>query len=225
MMIRSVAVLACLITAAVMGYFIRDINRRFPNPSVCEQYTKDSPAMLDGLEITPLSTHIYSYDEYRERYPDSLDAGEHAKDWKVIVYKLAFRNTTEKELRFEADSFLAVAQNSGFHNGVSQENRKKNQTIQPGEVQEIELSCTVTEILIGEKWFQKLEEETYTLVYWWYPVHSAVCAGSGQHGSIFKPVCAVGSMDRRAAGSIIWGLLRLHFPRYAGVYSESAPAV
>ena len=129
MMIRSVAVLACLITAAVMGYFIRDINRRFPNPSVCEQYTKDSPAMLDGLEITPLSTHIYSYDEYRERYPDSLDAGEHAKDWKVIVYKLAFRNTTEKELRFEADSFLAVAQNSGFHNGVSQENRKKNQTI------------------------------------------------------------------------------------------------
>ena len=95
MMIRSVAVLACLITAAVMGYFIRDINRRFPNPSVCEQYTKDSPAMLDGLEITPLSTHIYSYDEYRERYPDSLDSGEHAKDWKVIVYKLAFRNTTE----------------------------------------------------------------------------------------------------------------------------------
>ena len=167
MMIRSVAVLACLITAAVMGYFIRDINRRFPNPSVCEQYTKDSPAMLDGLEITPLSTHIYSYDEYRERYPDSLDSGEHAKDWKVIVYKLAFRNTTEKELRFEADSFLAVAQNSGFHNGVSQENRKKNQTIQPGEVQEIELSCTVTEILIGKKWFQ---EETYTLVYCWYPV-------------------------------------------------------
>ena len=51
MMIRSVAVLACLITAAVMGYFIRDINRRFPNPSVCEQYTKDSPAMLDGLEM------------------------------------------------------------------------------------------------------------------------------------------------------------------------------
>ena len=89
--------------------------------------------MLDGLEITPLSTHIYSYDEYRERYPDSLDAGEHAKDWKVIVYKLAFCNTTEKELRFEADSFLAVAQNSGFHNCVSQENRKKNQTIQPGE--------------------------------------------------------------------------------------------
>ena len=72
MMLRSVAVLACLITAAVMGYFIRDINRRFPNPSVCEQYTKDSPAMLDGLEITPLSTHIYSYDEYRERYPDCL---------------------------------------------------------------------------------------------------------------------------------------------------------
>ena len=126
--------------------------------------------MLDGLEITPLSTHIYSYDEYRERYPDSLDVGEHAKDWKVIVYKLAFCNTTEKELRFEADSFLAVAQNSGFHNGVSHENRKKNQTIQPGEVQEIELSCTVTEILIGKKWFQKLEEETYTLVYWWYPV-------------------------------------------------------
>ena len=46
----------------------------------------------------------------------------------------------------------------------------KNQTIQPGEVQEIELSCTVTEILIGKKWFRKLEEETYTLVYWWYPV-------------------------------------------------------
>lgn len=88
----------------------------------------------------------------------------------MIVYKLAFCNTTEKELRFEADSFLAVAQNSGFHNGVSQENRKKNQTIQPGEVQEIELSCTVTEILIGKKWFRKLEEETYTLVYWWYPV-------------------------------------------------------
>ena len=54
MMIRSVAVLACLITAAVMGYFIRDINRRFPNPSVCEQYTKDSPAMLDGLEMYSL---------------------------------------------------------------------------------------------------------------------------------------------------------------------------
>lgn len=27
-------------------------------------------------------------------------------------------------------------------------------------------------------------------------------------------------MDRRAACSIIWGLLRLHFPRYAGVYSN-----
>ena len=40
--------------------------------------------MLDGLEITPLSTHIYSYDEYRERYPDSLDAENNAKDWKVI---------------------------------------------------------------------------------------------------------------------------------------------
>lgn len=59
----------------------------------------------------------------------------------------------------------------------------------------------------------------------WYLYILPVCAGSGQHGSIFKPVCAVGSMDRRAACSIIWGLLRLHFPRYAGVYSESAPAV
>mgnify|MGYP000952364195 CR=1 FL=1 len=137
MMIRSVAVLACLITAAVMGYFIRDINRRFPNTSVCEQYTKDSPAMLDGLEITPLSTHIYSYDEYRERYPDSLDAGEHAKDWKVIVYKLAFCNTTEKELRFEADSFLAVAQNSGFHNGVS----KSDDTARRGAGDRIVVYC------------------------------------------------------------------------------------
>ena len=106
----------------------------------------------------------------RDGFQKMMGLVRQGKVSKVIVYKLAFRNTTEKELRFEADSFLAVAQNSGFHNGVSQENRKKNQTIQPGEVQEIELSCTVTEILIGKKWFQKLEEETYTLVYWWYPV-------------------------------------------------------
>lgn len=168
--IRSAAALLCLIIAAVMGYFIRDINRRFPNPTVCEQYTTDSPAMIDGLEVTPVSVHIYSYDEYCERYSDDSNMEEYAKDWKFAVYKVTFRNTTDRELRFGADTFMAVAQKSGFHNGVMQENRKKNQTIQPGEVQEIELTSNITEILIGKKWFQKLEEETYTLVYWWYPV-------------------------------------------------------
>ena len=59
----------------------------------------------------------------------------------------------------------------------------------------------------------------------WYLYILPFALGAVSTAAFLNRYALFGSMDRRAAVSIIWGLLRLHFPRYAGVYSESAPAV
>ena len=63
-----------------------------------------------------------------------------------------------------------VAKNSGAFNGALPEGGVYKYTIKPGEKQIVTLSTVIVEGSIAKKkWMNKLNSDTYYLVYWWYP--------------------------------------------------------
>ena len=54
---------ACIAIAAVCIALIVRVNRAFPNAEEVS-YTKDNPADLDGLEITPVNAKVYTLEDY-----------------------------------------------------------------------------------------------------------------------------------------------------------------
>lgn len=166
------AVMAIL--AVVLGicvYFIWDINHRFPNITGVEQYTKENPAVENGLQITPLD----SYEQYCEAYQE---AGKHSdmvaeqKDkYRILVFHIRYENLSDKTLVYMADNYQLEGEKSGLANGVLCENSTARNVIEPGEVQDIWVSAlALGDSLVSMDWLKKLDTDRFFLVYWRYPV-------------------------------------------------------
>ena len=169
--ISVVGIIIILISLA--AYLIYDINHRFPEP-VMYTYTFDNSANEDGLVITPLECRIYTYDNYKNEYGEAsafTEKESNSDRTRYIVFKLKFENVSQRSISYETDTFWMNGEKSGVYNGVLLEEGKKNKsTIQPGETQQFTLSTVVTApSLIKTKWIDRLDEETFYLVYRWYP--------------------------------------------------------
>lgn len=164
-----------LIGSGCIIYFIYDINHRFPNVLVVEQYTMENPANENGLEITPMSYGVYSYEQYHALYPQFIEY-DYLKDWdiasyRIIVFQVRYRNTTDQTLQYETDGYNMVAKKSGLNNGVICEGTPSQNSIDVGETQDVVLATVATAgSLVKRSWINKLDQDKYALVYWWYPV-------------------------------------------------------
>ena len=170
----AATVVVCII-AVTASYFIYDINKRFPEPAETYTYSYDSPADEGGLIITPMECKLYDYKEYEELYNYSgassgFEQGIDSDKIRALVFKIQYENTTSSDITYRTTDFSMVAKNSGAFNGVTPEGGVYKYTIKPGEKQIVTLSTVIVEgSLTKKKWMNKLNSDTYYLVYWWYP--------------------------------------------------------
>lgn len=163
-----------IIVLLIITYLIYDINKRFPEPSI-QTYDFETPAEENGLVITPMEYKVRTYDEYYNVYgEDGVYAS--AKMYKpertrIVTFTIQYENKTSDNITYETDSVQMMGEKSGVNNGVLLEGNKKNKsTIAPGEIQQYELSTLIlTPSGIQKKWINRLDEETFYLVYNWYP--------------------------------------------------------
>lgn len=172
-----VGIIAALAIIAGSVVQIMLINKGLPNVSVVHTYTKDNPALEDGLLITPLKVHVYTVEEYNETFEElsaysSLSEAEldNKKTWKIAVYTMRYENTTNETLQYYPFKYNGEAKNSHWFNGVQPIDRVHLQKIAPGEQQEIIVAAPIVEgSIITKKDFKRAEEDEYTLVYGYYP--------------------------------------------------------
>lgn len=174
-MVPAVIVLVAL--AAVCGYLIHDVNTRFPDITVIEQYTKDNPAVENGLQIAPVKYEVYTYEEYRkvfsdnDRYAYLANKERQNTDCRILVFYLRYENVSDKTLVYWADDFQVAGEKSGLSNGVQCQSTPSKNMIAPGEVQEVCVtSFAGVNSQVRRSWIDKLDTDRYALVYWCYPV-------------------------------------------------------
>lgn len=149
------------------------INSRFPNAPEC-YYTKEAPAMLDGIEVTPLEKNIYTVEEFAKIYPDSNKYSNLTEEirngYRLIVFDVRFRNTTQAALKFSTVSFIAESWPSAYSNGSSPVDGGKTRILEPGEAIVLSLVTNMNDIgLIKTKYLENPEESQFNLVYSYYP--------------------------------------------------------
>lgn len=166
-----IAAVICAAAAAVV-FMITDINRRFPEPDVLT-YTKDNPAIENGVEMTPLECHVYTQEEYDSIYAGSSiysDGSYDSDRFRIIEFKVRYKNVSNEECTYRTDLYMMVGGTSGAYNGALEKSGKSVSVIEPGEVQEHTMTASVlAPSIIKKKYISTLKDETFYLVYWWYP--------------------------------------------------------
>jgi len=157
----------------IWGINFYSINKRLPNAKIFE-YSKDEPAITDGLEITPLEKIIYTVDEYKKEFPDdnsySYLTDEKKEHYIIIVFKVKFKNTTQETMKYEADNFNIVAFPCAYHNGVLVIEGSAKKTIKPDEEQEVLLETNINDLgLIKTKDLHNIGSNKFYLVFSYYP--------------------------------------------------------
>ncbi len=163
-----------IVLLGIAGYFIHDVNTRFPEPTEIYSYTYDNPAYERGLKIVPVSCRLYKYDEYNQIYNNdgAFNGVGKKSEWDkytVLLFTIEYENVSDKEIIYETDNYNMVAKQSGAFNGVLLENGANKSKIQPGEKQVYTMSTIITPEFFRKKWSDKLDSDTYYLVYYWYP--------------------------------------------------------
>ena len=171
--IKIVCIVIFAIAGIIWGMNFYSINNRLPNAKIFE-YSKDEPAITDGLEITPLEKIIYTVDEYKKEFPAdnsySYLTDEKKEHYLIIVFKVRFKNTTQEALKYEADSFIIEAFPSAYHNGVLVIGGSAKRSIESGEEQEVILESNINDLgLIKTKDLHNIDSNKFYLVFSYYP--------------------------------------------------------
>lgn len=126
---------ACIAIAAVCIALIVRVNRAFPNAEEVS-YTKDNPADLDGLEITPVNAKVYTLEDYSKISGQYKNVSEEkAKNVRIIVMTVRLRNTTDQVINY-VPSFICVVEELNGSNGVQPvSNSMRRITLDPGQTQ------------------------------------------------------------------------------------------
>lgn len=161
---------ACIAIAAVCIALIVRVNRAFPNAEEVS-YTKDNPADLDGLEITPVNAKVYTLEDYSKISGQYKNVSEEkAKNVRIIVMTVRLRNTTDQVINY-VPSFICVVEELNGSNGVQPvSNSMRRITLDPGQTHEVRFQAYMGPNQLNPKKFSKLESSTITLVYSYYPL-------------------------------------------------------
>lgn len=74
-----------IIVAAICVIMIVRINKAFPNAEE-NSYTKDNPANIEGVELTPVSYNVYTIEEYSKISPtNNFSMNQNSDNSRIIV--------------------------------------------------------------------------------------------------------------------------------------------
>lgn len=163
-----------LILIVIWATAVYSVNKRFPNATTT-YYTKENPVLINGLQITPLEKRIYSPDEFKKNYPDCskytyiYEKDNYEKKYKIIVFEVKLYNTTDKEIKFNAQELNAKAKESGWNNGLTSVD-SNFRPIVPAHIEEnVMLTTSISTTLVQPKFFYSIEQEQFSLVISFYP--------------------------------------------------------
>lgn len=171
---KIIAISILALFSFIYVFMVVRINKAFPNPEeIC--YTKENPACLDGLEISPMYYELYSFKEYAEISSEfSYLSEEEAEKSIIIVSKLKLKNTTGDVINYRP-SFTLVIEELNGNNGAFPVNYDDNRiVIMPGEERELLLEAYMGPSQLKPENFSKIKESTVSLVYAFYPYREKI---------------------------------------------------
>ncbi len=169
--IKIVIVAIVVVIAGISGYFIHDINTRFPK-AVVEYYTKDNPLNINNLVITPVESRVWTLDDFNEAYPNVLyqDYFTDSDMKRIITYTLTYENISQEDIKFKPEFSSVWMWSSCFFNGVRKVTGEGTTTFKPNEVQTITLYAMVYgENIVTLSELYSLENNDNYLIYQEYP--------------------------------------------------------
>lgn len=172
---KYIIILFCAVIAAICISMIIRVNIAFPKADDIT-FTKDKPANINGLLVSPIEYKIYTIDEYSEKISskyDSLTEGK-KKNSRVVVLTLSFRNNTDKVIDYMPD-YIFVSEELNAHNGATPlDNNSWHVTVLPGEEKKIQLQVYLGPNQLNPRKINKLDKSTITLVYSFYPYRKII---------------------------------------------------
>lgn len=173
MKVKKFAVVLLVAALGVWGVAVYDINTRLPIRKI-EQFSEDSPALQDGLKMTPHGFNFYTESEYFAMNPDTFIYSSKLSapndENRVVVFNLEVENTTDEQITYKNSVFCPVSVNSGFFNGCSEDSVKRQRTIEAGEIQNIKLVTKMPTSLVDKKYIENLKDDTFRVIFWCYPI-------------------------------------------------------
>lgn len=169
--IKIIIVAMVVVIAGVSGYFIHDINTRFPK-AVVEYYSKDNPLNINNLVITPVESRIWNLNDFNEAYPNVLyqDDFIYSDMGRIITYTLTYENISQEDIKFKPEFSDAWMWSSCLHNGVRKVTGEGTTTFKPNEVQTITLYARAyagSQVTVSD--FRNLKDNNNYLIYQEYP--------------------------------------------------------
>lgn len=167
----------CLILIAVSIVQIKKVNQGLPAVCVVNTYTKDYPAEENGVRMTPVNVHVYTVEEYNAIFGEksefisfSEEQLSKMKNWKMAVFTICYENTTDDTKIYSPYQFNAYGRKSHWNNGVSEISRLAKMSIPPRQKQTVTLVSPIVEkSIIRSAWFERTEQDQYSLIYEFYP--------------------------------------------------------
>ena len=169
--IKVIIVAIVIIIAGVSGYFIHDINTRFPK-EVVEYYSKDNPLNINNLVITPVESRVWTLDDFNEAYPNVLyqDDFRDSDIKRIITYTLSYENISQEDIKFKPEFSNAWMWPSCFSHGVRKVTGEGTTLFKSNEVQTITLYTIAyggSQVILSELY--SLENNENYLIYQQYP--------------------------------------------------------
>lgn len=114
---------------------------------------------------------MYTYSDYVDTYGEYGFDMDDADLIRMIIFDVKYENESSEDKTFEPDNMTMYAKNSHLQNGAMLLTGENKVTLKPGESCTCRLvSVAYARSLVKEKWIDKMAEDTYYLVFWWYPV-------------------------------------------------------
>mgnify|MGYP003216452174 FL=1 len=168
-----------IIVAAICVIMIVRINKAFPNAEE-KSYTKDNPANIEGVELTPVSYNVYTIEEYSKISPtNNFSMNQNSDNSRIIVMTVRLKNTTEEVVNY-TPSFVCVIEEINGSNGVTTVSPlMRHVTLLPGESKEVMYQAYMGPNQLNPRNFDKIDESTVTLVYSFYPFRNRLIFSKG----------------------------------------------
>lgn len=162
-----------LLLISVWGYFVYDVNNRFPSPKSVV-YSKGDTIDFLNLKIMPLGIKTSSSQKIAEEYPDlqstlgQLYSDDDYKDSEIIIADFEVSNPTAQDTRIPLFDMMLELGSYGTDSdyGLYLESIDNDNTIKAGETRQVQLSFVVKKEIIDK---YHLKENEIHIILSFYP--------------------------------------------------------
>lgn len=173
---KPAGIILSIILILVWGYFVWDVNVRYPNPE--EKIIRPGETGLyKGLNFQAGNINIYTKSEFEKLYDFSSGEDE---DGTYIVAEAVFENKTEETIVLSEDQPLYWPVEVGYQRGSNIEygsfqalnrNYSGNTVLKPGEKMEVSLTFYIHQSALA---YDEIKREDIRIVYSYYPTKNYI---------------------------------------------------